>query len=399
MFLENLLLALKSLWANKMRSFLTTLGIVIGVSAVIGVVSIVQGFSQVISTEIANLGSNSVIVQPNRPPGKEGEKLSRIELTWDDGQALVRNLATLEAAAPILQRFEQVKFGDESTQYPILGTIPIFQDLRNYYVQDGRFFSAIDERERLQVCVLGHGVLKDLKLPDNPIGSELRIAGSAYRIIGVMEPKGQLLGQDFDKFVMIPFGTAVGIYGDDAAKQVGLLLHVRSADLVERATNDIEDFLRIRHHLREGQPNDFEIVSQTQIQKGVGEISNSVTTSSLHRLDRAARRRDRIKNIMLVSVTKDARDRRAQGRRRPAREHPHPVHHRGGDVALTGGIVGILLGMGSACCREGDPELAALASRSGRSSCRSAPPPPSVSSSGSTPPRAAPLDPSSRCAE
>ena len=93
MFLENLILALKSLWANKLRSFLTTLGIVIGVGAVIGVVSIVQGFSQVISSEIENLGSNSVIVEPFRPPGKEGEDLARIELSWEDGQAVIRNLA------------------------------------------------------------------------------------------------------------------------------------------------------------------------------------------------------------------------------------------------------------------------------------------------------------------
>ncbi len=348
MFLENLILALKSLWANKMRSFLTALGIIIGVSAVIGVVSIIQGLSQVFSTEIANLGANSVIVEPRRPAGKEGEKLGRVELTWEDGQAVVRNSPSVEAGTPYLQRFERVKFGEESAQYPVVGTTPVFQDLRNYYVQDGRFFSEIDDRERLNVCVLGHGVLKDLKLPENPMGQEIRVGGSAYRIIGVMEPKGQFLGQDFDKFVMIPFGTAVGVYGDDAARQVGFLLRVRSAELVERATHEIEDILRIRHHLRPEQPNDFEIVSQNQIQKAFERVSNGVTyvvagIVSIALLVGGIG----IMNIMLVSVTERTREigvRKAVGARRVNILTQFIIEAV--TLALIGGLVGILMGIG-----------------------------------------------------
>jgi len=151
MFLENLMLALKAIWANKMRSLLTTLGIVIGTSAVIAVVSIVQGFSQVITKEVEGLGSTAVIVEPYRPPGKEGEKLGRIELTWEDGQSLERAIGTIDAATPILQRFGKVKFEENASAYPILGVQPVFQDIRNYYVERGRFFSAIDDRERLSV--------------------------------------------------------------------------------------------------------------------------------------------------------------------------------------------------------------------------------------------------------
>jgi len=346
MFLENLILALKSLWANKMRSFLTTLGIVIGVSAVIGVVSIVQGFSQVISNEIANLGANSVIVEPHRPPGKEGEQLARVELTWDDGQAIVRNASTVEAGAPIIQRMAQVKYGEQSTQYPVVGTTPIFQDLRNYYVREGRFFTEIDDRERLSSCVLGHGVIKDLKLPSNPIGRDIHIDGKSFRIIGVMEPKGQLLGQDLDKFVMIPFGTAVGVYGDDASKQVVLLLRVRSTELVDRATTEIEDILRIRHQLRSEQPNDFEVVSQNQIQQTFQRVSNGVTyvvagIVSIALLVGGIG----IMNIMLVSVTERTREigvRKAVGARRVNILTQFIIEAI--TLALTGGVVGILLG-------------------------------------------------------
>src|SRR6185436_14017551 len=119
MFLENLLLALKAIWSNKMRSMLTTLGIVIGVAAVIAVVSLVDGFSRVIRNELQGLGATSIIVQPYRPPGKEGEKLARVELTWEDGQALIRVCPLVETATPITQQGGSVKFQDTAAPLPI----------------------------------------------------------------------------------------------------------------------------------------------------------------------------------------------------------------------------------------------------------------------------------------
>ncbi len=347
MFLENLVLALKSLWSNKMRSFLTTLGIVIGVGAVIAVVSIVQGLSQVITSEIESLGSNSVIIGPRRPSGKEGEKLGRVELTYDDGLALVAASRYVEAVAPILQGFERVKSGEESDNYPVMGTTPIFQDLRNYYVQTGRFLSPVDDRERQKVCVIAHGVLKELKLPQNPVGRSISIRDESYRIVGVMEPKGQFLGQDFDKFVLIPYGTAVGIYGDVAAKQVVLLVHVKLATDVERATDEIENFLRIRHRLRSDQPNDFEITSQTQILKSFSKFANGVTyvvagVVSIALLVGGIG----IMNIMLVSVTERTREigvRKAVGARRSHIMLQFVIEAI--VLALLGGIAGIFVGV------------------------------------------------------
>ena len=347
MFLENLILALKSLWSNKMRSFLTTLGIVIGVGAVIAVVSIVQGFSQVITAEIESLGSNSVVIGPRRPPGKEGEKLARVELTYEDGLALVSASHYVEAVAPIIQQFGHMKVGEESGDYPVIGTTPIFQDLRNYYVELGRFFSPVDDRERQKVCVIANGVLKELKLPRNPVGRTITIGGEAYRIIGVMEPKGQLLGQDFDKFVLIPFSTAVGVYGEQVAKQVALLVHVKNAADVDRATDEMENFLRIRHRLRSDQPDDFEITSQTQILKSFSKFANGVTyvvagVVSIALLVGGIG----IMNIMLVSVTERTREigvRKAVGARRAHIMVQFVIEAV--VLALMGGITGILLGV------------------------------------------------------
>jgi len=347
MILENLWLALRSLWAHKMRSFLTTLGIIIGVGAVITVVSLVQGFSQVITREVEGLGANSIIVESHRPPGKEGEKLARVEMTLADGEAVVAVSRYVDAMAPLVQNFEKVKAGEEVAQYPVLGTTPIFQDLRNYYVEQGRFFAAVDERERLRVCVLGHGVLKDLKLPANPMGRELQIGPQSFRVIGVMEPKGQLLGQDLDKFVMIPFGTAVGIYGDNAAKNVAFLMHVRNATETDRAKDEIEDLLRIRHRLRSDQPNDFQVTTQNQILETVNKISNGITyvvagVTAIALLVGGIG----IMNIMLVSVTERTREigvRKAVGAKRAHILSQFVIEAV--VLALSGGVLGIGMGV------------------------------------------------------
>jgi len=131
MLVENLLMALKAIWANKMRSMLTTLGIVIGTAAVIAVVSIIQGFSQVITNHVENLGSNTLFVEPRRPPGKEGEELGKIVLTWDDGQAVMRTCPSVAVVTPFIQTGGTVKFEDQSSSYPIVGVQPVFQDVRN----------------------------------------------------------------------------------------------------------------------------------------------------------------------------------------------------------------------------------------------------------------------------
>jgi putative ABC transport system permease protein len=348
LFFENLFLALKAIWANKMRSMLTTLGIVIGVGAVIAVVSIIEGFSQVIKGELQGLGANSIIVSPYRPPGKEGDKLARVELTRDDCDALTRICPSVEAATPIIQQFSKVKYQDNSADYPVVGVEPIFQDLRNYYVADGRFFGTVDERERLKVCVVGHGVLNELKLPKNPLGLDLHIGSEAFRIVGVMESKGQLLGMELDKFVMMPFGTAVGIYGDEVAKQIGILVRARTPELVDRAAGEIEDGLRVRHRLRTDQPNDFQVETQKEFLKSVTKFTNGVTyviagVVSIALLVGGIG----IMNIMLVSVTERTREigvRKAVGARRGHILLQFIIEAV--TLALTGGLIGIVGGIG-----------------------------------------------------
>jgi putative ABC transport system permease protein len=346
--LENLFMALKAIWANKMRSMLTTLGIVIGTAAVIAVVSIVQGFSQVITNEVQNLGSNTLFVEAQRPPGKEGDKLAKIELTWEDGQALMRVCPTVSVVTPFVQNFGEIKYKDQSSRYPIVGVQPVFQDVRNYYVEDGRFFSALDDTGRTNSLVIGHGVIKDLEMPDNPLGQDVLLQGRTFRIIGVMEPKGQILGQDLDKFVMIPYGTAVSIYGEAAEKSTGLIVRAKTPDLVDRCEQEIEDALRVRHRLRPEQPNDFHIGTQKELLKTISKFANGVTyvvagVVSIALLVGGIG----IMNIMLVSVTERTREigvRKAVGARRSHILAQFVIEAI--TLALVGGIIGIAMGIG-----------------------------------------------------
>ena len=340
-------MALKAIWANKMRSMLTTLGIVIGTAAVIAVVSIVQGFSQVITNEVQNLGSNTLFVEPRRPPGKEGEKLGKIVLTWDDGQAVMRTCPSVAVVTPFIQSGGTVKFQDQSSNYPIAGVQPVFQDVRTYYVELGRFFSALDDAGRARVTVIGHGVLKDLKLPDNPLGRDLLISGRAYRIIGVMESKGQILGNDLDKFVMVPYGTLAAEQGQAGEESTALLIRSTTPDTVDAAEVEIENALRIRHRLRPEQPNDFEINTQKELLKTFSKFANGVTyvvagVVSIALLVGGIG----IMNIMLVSVTERTREiglRKAVGARRSHILAQFVIEAV--TLALVGGIIGIAMGI------------------------------------------------------
>jgi len=327
---------------------LTTLGIVIGTAAVIAVVSIVQGFSQVITNEVQNLGSNTLVVRPQRPAGKDGEKLGKIVLTWEDGQALMRVCPSVSIVTPILQDFGTVKFEDQKADYPVAGVQPVFQDVRNYYVETGRFFSALDDSGRAAVTVIGHGVLRDLKLPDNPLGRDLLVRGRAYRIIGVMESKGQILGQDLDKFVIIPYGTAAAVQGQAAADQVRLLVRSTTPETVDAAQLEIENALRVRHRLRPEQPNDFEIETQKELLKTFSKFANGVTyvvagVVSIALLVGGIG----IMNIMLVSVTERTREigvRKAVGAKRGHILAQFVIEAI--TLALVGGLVGIVMGIG-----------------------------------------------------
>ena len=217
MFWENIRMALAAIWANKLRSFLTVAGIVIGVAVVIAVEGIIQGLTGLVINQIQGLGANTLIVQEHRPPGKEGEKLQRIELTVEDADAVKRLCPDVTDIAYWVLEFTTVKYGDEHAPMAAVGTTASFQEVRNFYVNRGRFFSTVDDSHRARVCVIGDHVVEDLNLKGDPIGQTLQIGGQDFRIIGVMEKRGEAFGESFDKFIMIPHSTSSYLVGSDKA--------------------------------------------------------------------------------------------------------------------------------------------------------------------------------------
>ena len=208
-FLENFRIALAALRANTMRSILTALGIIIGVAAVIAVVSIVQGLQFMITKELQGVGATYMMVLPDMPQQGPGVVARQVKLTWEDGQAIEQQVPGIALVTPVVAGRQQVKYRDRKHDPGfILGVNENWQEVMNHTVGQGRFFSRIDLQNRRKVAVIGTEVVEELDLGQQPIGKEIYVGSLPATVIGVMEEKGQTLGEDLDDLVFIPFDSA-----------------------------------------------------------------------------------------------------------------------------------------------------------------------------------------------
>lgn len=348
MLLENLRMALAAIWANKLRSVLTVTGIIIGVAVVIGVQGILQGITGIAINEIQGLGAQTLFVEAYRPPGKDGEKLGRIELTVEDGNALRRLCPAVEDFSPAIQRFGRLKKGEEIADAFLVGSNDIFQDVRNIFVDRGRFFSSVEDDRRARVVVVGMSIVKDLELEGEPLGQTVQLQGQDFTIVGILEKKGKTFGFDFDKLALIPITTASVLWGEQSTKQVALMIRARTAASVDQAMDQITDVLRRRHGLKPNQPNDFVVQSQAEILKVVSKITNGIAIGAAVIVGFSLLVASiGVTNIMLVSVTERTREigiRKAIG----AKSQNILAQFLIEAVALCclGGAIGILAGLG-----------------------------------------------------
>jgi putative ABC transport system permease protein len=345
---EGFKIALSAISANKLRSILTTLGIIIGVAAVIAAVSIVQGLSYLVNNRLAELGADFILVVPYRPPGEEGLKLGRIRLTHEDGAAVLEEATAVRDYCPLSQRTLLVKYGEEHTTTEVDATTESYQEINNHYVDQGRFLSRIDVKHRKRVCIVGRRVLEDLDVTGDPIGKQLIVGKESFTIIGVMEEKGRALGQDVDDLVIVPYSVASNLFGRMMLDRTILSLKARAVSEVDLAKAQIERVLRKRHNLKKDQPNDFRVILQSDMLEGVSSILGGVTATvagivGISLLVGGIG----IMNIMLVSVTERTREigiRKALGAKR-------------GDIliqflieaialSLVGGVIGVAIGFG-----------------------------------------------------
>ncbi len=345
---ENFWVALKALGANKMRSVLTTLGIIIGVAAVVAVVSIVQGLNFFIAGELQGVGATYIRVLPFRDDNEPSHAARDVRLTLEDVRAIADRTSEVAAVTPILYRPARVRAGGRRFTTYLLGVSEEYEDVLNHTAARGRFFGPLDVRSRARVCTVGEEIVRRLQLGAEPVGAEIEVDGRPCTVIGVMEKKGETFGQNRDEIVWLPYTTALLSYGRDAERAMLIDLKSRSAENVDLAKSQIRSVLRANHRLAVDDPDDFKILAQEELLKTTSGILAVVTTVIGAVVGIALVVGGiGIMNVMLVSVTQRTREigvRKAVGARR--RDVMIQFLVEAVTLALVGGVLGVLLGWG-----------------------------------------------------
>ena len=313
LFGETIAVALEALGANKLRSFLTMLGIVIGVAAVITMVALGRGAQQSVNERIAALGTTLLTVVPGqaRTAGSIASAADRAPLTLDDAQALVDRAVDVAAVQPEMSRQLQVQYGDRNTNTTIVGTSANYLEVRKFSLDAGRMFTNADDAAKRRVVVLGSQVAEDLGIPSaqSVVGGEVRINSVQFDVIGVLASKG--LGAGFgnpDDQVLIPIQTArYRLMGGTRIRTINLL--APSEAEIPLTMAEVEKVLRREHRLRAGQDDDFTIRNQSDFLATLGETTQVFTLllagiAAVSLLVGGIG----IMNIMLVSVTERTRE-------------------------------------------------------------------------------------------
>jgi ABC-type antimicrobial peptide transport system permease subunit len=307
---ENITVALQGLIANKMRSILTMLGIIIGVLAVIVGTAIGQGSRQQILERIQSLGSNVITIRAgsSRTGRVSGGQGSSQTLTLNDVDAIEKNCPTVSAIAPVLQRSAQVKFSNQNTNTTIYCTTPAFLNIRSYSLEDGHSFTDNDVHSMRKVCLVGKTTATTLFGDGTPVGRSLRIQGTSFEIVGLLASKGSALFGDPDDLIMIPISTGMKqVFGLDYLSNI--YAQTAQANQADQATQEIETTLRKTHRIKAGEDDDFSVRAQQEFMQ-MQEQSSQTLTLLLSGIAGVALLVGGIgiMNIMLVSVTERTRE-------------------------------------------------------------------------------------------
>jgi putative ABC transport system permease protein len=346
-----LLLALRSLARNKMRSFLTMLGIIIGVAAVIAMLAVGQGARRSMEESIASLGTNVVNVFPGAQSsgGVRGEAGSGGRFTAEDVEAVREQSPAVRYISPVARSSAQLKAGGSNWRSSVYGVYAEYLQIRQWDLTEGAPFSASDERSGAKVCILGRTVADSLFGPgSNPVGQTLRVGNLPFRVVGVLKAKGQSSwGQDQDDLIVAPFSTVSRkILATFYAQS--LIASAVSEEAIPEASAQIEDVLRRRLRVPENEASPFMIRTQTEITEAATAMSTTLTLllSSIAGISLLVGGIG-IMNIMLVSVTERTREigiRMALGAR--GRDILLQFLVEALVMSFAGGLIGIALGAG-----------------------------------------------------
>ena len=350
MYKESFLMAWASLIANKMRSILTMLGIIIGVAAVIALVSIGNGVKQDIQNSISSLGSNLLMVMPGAPrtPGVRPSQGSMNSLKVSDYQAISK-LDGVKAASPYTANSYVTIYQSKNWTTTVSGVSSNFQDVNNWTMAEGRFISSKNVENRERVAVVGQTVVKNLFAGEDPVGKEIRVKNIPFRVIGVLNSKGNgTMGNDQDDVIFIPYTTAMErVEGVDYLRMVYVVASDDNG--IDRLQSDIENLLRVRHSIKDTNLDDFNIQNMKSIMETMEQTTGTLTLflGAVAAISLVVGGIG-IMNIMLVSVTERTREigiRKALGATYFVIVTQFLIEAV--VISLMGGLIGIALGIGA----------------------------------------------------
>ena len=396
--------ALRALRRNVTRAALTTLGIMIGVGAVIAMMEIGQGSSAAIQRTVSSMGANNLMIFPGTASssGVSFGSGSNVTLTPDDAEAILNEAPAVKSAAPVVQTRTQLVYGGKNwVPQSIYGTTPEFLEVRSWTVQDGEMFSDRDVRNTSKVCLIGQTIVREMFGAESPLGKEIRVNNVSFKVTGTLAAKGaNMMGSDQDDIILAPWtsikyrvsrsslsrsnasaaapssggtggsvntlsnlypSSGVQLYPEQSASQAAnnpmpvrftnidqIVVSALGPDQIDAAIKQITELLRERHRLRAGENDDFVVRNMTEFTNALTGTTQLMTRLLLSvALISLIVGGVGIMNIMLVSVTERTREiglRMAVGAR--ARDILRQFLTEAVVLSLLGGAIGILLGIG-----------------------------------------------------
>ena len=350
-FKSTLKMALNSLKVNKLRSALTSLGIIIGVSAVIIMLAIGTGASEQVQKNMESMGSNMLTIRSSsaRTGGVSLGVGTRPSLTLKDATAIQKMVAGIDAVAPASNESKQLMYGNQNWQTTVYGTTPPYLYIRNYEVETGRSFSFEDVKNGAKVCVIGATVATELFGDVSPINKVIRVGNVPFKVLGTLKAKGSSGPMDQDDLIFIPITTAqkklFGVAFPGTVKMI--VVKGEDGDTLDDVQKDIEELLKQRHNIGKNQVNDFEIRNSAEFQE---KMKSTVQTFAILLASIASVSLlvggIGIMNIMLVSVTERTKEigiRMAIGAR--ASDIRWQFLIESFMLSMIGGLVGVAVGV------------------------------------------------------
>jgi putative ABC transport system permease protein len=310
-FAESVKMAAQTLVANKMRSSLTMLGIVIGNASVIAMLGLGEGAQRFVEAQVNSLGTNILFVAPGSPKAQTRPVFRQETLVLADAEAIASQVPSVQEVAPQLNSQERVTYRNKNISAILFGVTPAFQQVRKFYVGRGRFVTDLDLKRNQQVVALGTELARKLFGDEDPTGKQVRVKNVSLQVIGVMQPKGTTFGVNLDETAFVPVTTManriLGRTSPYGIKVSFIALSVRDEASMKAAEFQIANLLRLRHKIIN--EDDFTVRNQKDLQKTMGAITGALTAmlaaiAAISLLVGGIG----IMNIMLVSVTERTKE-------------------------------------------------------------------------------------------